>query len=256
MGHGPEVQTARSIIPAVADSLRRTLSVMEVHYSQVMSPSSPIRGLGEAGSVFSQVAVPIAGFDTTFTFQMVAGTVPMADGITFTIQGAGNSALGMAATAWDTMASRRAWRSSLTFSIRSPGRHVSQTGLYTNGADPQQPSIDLLPSGIDLTSQHPFKVQMHYDGTTLNVTITDTVTQVSASQSYTIDIPHVIGSSKGFVGFTAGTGGLSAVQRHYELEVSESAELRFLPRDGPWQCSAGNLDQTPASPVGRVPQRS
>ena len=93
-----------------------------------------------------------------------------------------------------------------------PWLPVSQTGLITNGADPQNPSIDLLPSGIDLTNQHPFLVSMEYDGTTLDVTIEDTVTLDSASQSYTIDIPSVIGSNKAFVGFTAATGTLTSVQ--------------------------------------------
>src|SRR5207248_7058309 len=41
---------------------------------------------GQAGSVFSKNQVNVAGFSTTFTFQMSAGTNPIADGLTFTIQ--------------------------------------------------------------------------------------------------------------------------------------------------------------------------
>src|SRR5262249_55535398 len=42
---------------------------------------------GQAGSVFTTNPVNIeAGFSTTFTFQMSAGTNPIADGMTFTIQ--------------------------------------------------------------------------------------------------------------------------------------------------------------------------
>ena len=53
---------------------------------------------------------------------------------------------------------------------------------------------------------------MTYDGTTLKVTITDTTTNVSASESYTVNIPGIIGGSTGYVGFTGGTGGLTAMQ--------------------------------------------
>ena len=54
---------------------------------------------------------------------------------------------------------------------------------------------------------------MTYDGTTLKVTITDTVTQATASQSYAVNIPSLVGGNTAYVGFTGGTGGLTAVQK-------------------------------------------
>ena len=53
---------------------------------------------------------------------------------------------------------------------------------------------------------------MTYDGATLKVTIIDSATQASASQSYAVDIPTIVGASTAFVGFTGGTGGLTATQ--------------------------------------------
>src|SRR5262249_61858106 len=41
---------------------------------------------GQAGSVFSKNLVDVSHFSTTFTFQMSAGTNPIADGLTFTVQ--------------------------------------------------------------------------------------------------------------------------------------------------------------------------
>src|SRR5262249_1333146 len=41
---------------------------------------------GQAGSVFSKTQVNVASFNTTFTFQMSAGSNPIADGLTFTVQ--------------------------------------------------------------------------------------------------------------------------------------------------------------------------
>ena len=85
------------------------------------------------------------------------------------------------------------------------------TGLYTNGQGPYG-GIDLLPQGVNIRNQHPFRVDMDYDGRTLQVRITDMVTQATARQSYPIDIAKTIGSPIAFVGFTAATGLGSAAQ--------------------------------------------
>ena len=53
---------------------------------------------------------------------------------------------------------------------------------------------------------------MSYDGTTLTVVLTDTVTGATATQSYTVNIPSVVGNTVAYAGFTAGTGGLAATQ--------------------------------------------
>src|SRR5262249_39059996 len=51
---------------------------------------------GEAGSVFLNNRVGVANFSTTFTFTMTPGTLPMADGFAFVMQGVGPAALGPA----------------------------------------------------------------------------------------------------------------------------------------------------------------
>src|SRR5262249_2218726 len=43
---------------------------------------------GQAGTVFTKNQVDVTNFDTTFNFQMSAGSNPIADGMTFTIQNA------------------------------------------------------------------------------------------------------------------------------------------------------------------------
>ena len=53
---------------------------------------------------------------------------------------------------------------------------------------------------------------MTYNGATLTVVITDTVTNASATQTYTVNIPAVIGGPTAYVGFTGGTGGSTAIQ--------------------------------------------
>jgi hypothetical protein len=44
------------------------------------------------------------------------------------------------------------------------------------------------------------------------VTITDKVTNASATQRYKVNIVNTVGSRTAYVGFTAGTGGLTATQ--------------------------------------------
>ena len=103
------------------------------------------------------------------------------------------------------------------------GEGTDSTGIFTNGRSPtiRQPglapgypdaSIDMTGTGIDLHSGDPFTVNLTYDGTTLTETITDTVTHATFTTSYAVNIPALVGSDVAYVGFTGGTGGLTAVQ--------------------------------------------
>jgi hypothetical protein len=165
----------------------------------------------QAGSVFSTNAVDITKFTTQFNFQISAGS-STADGFTFCIQGAGNTALGATggALGYQGITPSVAIKFDL---YNNSGEGVDSTGLYTNGAAPTNiGSIDLTSSGLDLHSGDVFQVVMNYDGATLTVTIEDTVTNKSATQNYTINIPTTLGGTLGYVGFTGGTGGLVATQ--------------------------------------------
>jgi len=52
-------------------------------------------------------------------------------------------------------------------------------------------------------------VAVTYNGTTLQVTITDAVTLATATQSYIVNIPTLLGANTVWAGFTGGTGGLT-----------------------------------------------
>jgi len=49
-------------------------------------------------------------------------------------------------------------------------------------------------------------VTLAYNGTTLALTVTDSVTRASFSHSWTINIPSIVGGNTAYVGFTASTG--------------------------------------------------
>ncbi len=168
-------------------------------------------GPTEAGSIWAKTKVGVAAFTTQFSIQMAAGTAFTADGMTFTIQNASATALGGAggALGYTGITNSVAVKFDL---FDNAGEGNNSTGLYSGGVEPNAiDSINLTGTGIDFHSGHVFNVSMTYNGTTLQVTITDAVTLASATQAYTVNIPALVGGDTAWVGFTAGTGGLTAV---------------------------------------------
>jgi hypothetical protein len=85
--------------------------------------------------------------------------------------------------------------------------------MYTNGASPTTPAVDMTSSGVVLLSGDIFNVHMTYDGTTLKWTVTDANNPSQTfSTSQAINIPSTVGGNTAYVGFTGGTGGLTAIQ--------------------------------------------
>lgn len=173
-------------------------------------------GTQEASSAFFPTPVNVQSFTSTFVFQL---TAPNADGITFTIQGVGTTALGIAGGGLgygsDTPGSTTGIGKSVAIKFdlyNNAGETPNSTGLYTNGASPTTPSTDLLTAGINLHSGDQFQVTLTYNGATLTAAITDLVTKAAATQQYTVNIPSIVGASTAYAGFTGGTGGLTATQ--------------------------------------------
>src|SRR5262249_34165986 len=92
------------------------------------------------------------------------------------------------------------------------GEGTNSTGLYTDGASPTVPAIDLGPSGVNLQNSDLMRATLSYDGTTLTETLIDTLTGATFTTSYAVNIPQTVGGNTAFVGFTGGTGGLTAEQ--------------------------------------------
>jgi hypothetical protein len=194
----------------------------------------------EAGSFFTTYRVGVGEFSTTFTFQITPATTPMADGLTFCIQGNAPTELGPAGgglgygPAFPNPAVRGIRNSvAVKFDLYdNAGEGSNSTGLFTDGRSPTIPEpgspdvvVNLYGTGIDLTSQDVFRVDMVYDGIVLKVTITDTITFATATQSYTIDIPAQVRARTGFVGFTGGTSGLSSIQGIFAWTYTSSEPL-------------------------------
>jgi hypothetical protein len=171
----------------------------------------------EAGSAFFRTPLGVANFTTQFNFRL---TNAIADGFTFTVQGAAPTALGAGGAGLGYGAPIVGGAGGIANSVaikfdlyNNAGEGNDSTGLYINGASPTTVgSINLSKTGIDFHSGHTFHVGMSYDGVTLSVSITDLTTNVKATQSYKVNIPSIVGGNTAYVGFTGATGGLTAIQ--------------------------------------------
>jgi hypothetical protein len=173
----------------------------------------------EAASAWYNVQANVQTFTTDFSFQITPGSNPTADGFTFAIEGNSTSVVGPSGGGLgygpDTTAGTGGIANSVAvkFDLYSnAGEGINSTGIYTNGASPTTPFVDLTGSGIDLHSGHVFNVHMVYDGTNLTMTITDATSNASFTHAFPINIPATVGGNSAYVGFTGGTGGLTAIQ--------------------------------------------
>jgi hypothetical protein len=174
--------------------------------------------IGDDGTVWIPVnsGAGLSNFSTTFTMQIRPGVIippPLADGMTFTIQGNSPTALGGEGGGLGYFSIRNSV--AVVFDLIKDGGNL--TGLYTDGQFPccgNGVSVH-VGGGVDLRNQNPKRVVLSYDGTLLTETITDLTTNATFTTSYTVNISSkvVIGNSNLFyIGFTGGTGGLAAIQ--------------------------------------------
>jgi hypothetical protein len=155
--------------------------------------------------------VSVQSFTTDFSFQITPASPNASDGFTFTMQNMGLNADGGigGALAYQSITKSVAVKFD---TFNNAGEGVNSTGFYTNGAAPTVPSLDLTPSGVNLHSGDVMHAHLTYDGATLTLRLTDTVTGAMFIGSQAIDIPGTVGGNTAFVGFTAGTGGTVSTQ--------------------------------------------
>ena len=175
--------------------------------------------INQAGSAFANTQVNVQSFTTDFTFQL-SGTLPLADGITFTLQTNGPNALGPLGGGLGYGPDHPGGTGGIPNSVAvkfdvysNQGEGLDSTGVYVNGASPTIPSVDLTASGVNLSSGDTISAHLAYDGTYLYLTLKDPVTGRVYAGRFAINIPKSLGSSTAYVGFTGGTGGKIASQK-------------------------------------------
>ena len=90
-----------------------------------------------------------------------------------------------------------------SFAISFNGQ-TSAMGVYPAGAEPS--GSDVSVTGITFQSGHPLLITVVYNGTTLVVTVKDTVTSTTFNHTFSgpYNIASVVGGTTATVGFTAG----------------------------------------------------
>ncbi len=166
-------------------------------------------GLNQAGSVFCNQPISIQAFTTDFEFQL---STPQGDGFTFTIQNIGPTALGGNSGGLGYAGIQKSVAIKFDF-YNDAGEGNDSTGMYTNGALPTVPAVDLTPSGIQLTSGDAMQAHVTYDGTTLTMLLSDLIAHKTFTLTQAINIPQIVGGNTAYVGFTGGTGGLTSSQK-------------------------------------------
>jgi hypothetical protein len=163
----------------------------------------------QAGSVFWKTPVNVKSFTTSFHFRVVN---PQANGLTFTIQNMGATALGgdSAGLAYQDIKKSVAVKFNF-YNYNNEGD--DSTGVYTDGEPPVTPTVDMTSSGVILRSGDTMQATLSYNGTTLSLTLLDTVTSKKFTMSKAIDIPSTVGANTAYVGFTGGTGGLASTMK-------------------------------------------
>ncbi|HSY32396.1 MAG TPA: chitobiase/beta-hexosaminidase C-terminal domain-containing protein [Verrucomicrobiae bacterium] len=191
-------------------------------------------GGSEAAAAWYTSPVNIQQFTTSFSFQVSPGSNPTADGFTFAIQGNNTAALGALGGALGYAGGALSQKSvAIKFDLfDNAGEGVNSTGLFTNGAFPTTPSIDLSGSGIDLHSGDVMNVQISYDGTNLSMTITDPTANATFTHAWPVNISSLVGANTAFAGFTAGTGGLTAIQDIINWTFTPGTSLPVPPPGG------------------------
>jgi hypothetical protein len=175
-------------------------------------------GDNQAGSVFWNTLVNVQSFVSDFTFQL-SGNSPIADGITFTVQNSAPTALGPSGGGLGYGPDHPAVGGipnsvAVKFDVyNNAGEGTDSTGIYVNGASPTTPSVTLANSGIVLASGDVISAHVAYDGKWLYLSLHDPVVGRLWATRFAINLPQTIGSNTAYVGFTGGTGGLTASQK-------------------------------------------
>jgi hypothetical protein len=165
---------------------------------------------GEAASAWFNTPINATNFVSDFSFQL---TNANADGFTFCVQNAGLNALGLSggSLGYQNIGTSVAIKFDL---YNNAGEGTNSTGIFTDGAAPFVPAIDLTSSGINLHSGLVYNVRISYANSSMLLQIIDPNTNTSFFQTtFPIDIPTTVGGNTVLVGFTGGTGGETAIQQ-------------------------------------------
>jgi hypothetical protein len=199
---------------AGAGNLFSTVGTATINGSAIQLTDTDAAQVSEIGAAWYVAPVNVQSFTTSFTIKFTDTSAnPNAYGMAFVIQNQN-------AASTDTSSMQV---SGGPYSLGAPINGLgyqdelssvavtfdlvtgtgNTTGLYTNGAVPTTSPTAI--TGVNLSSGDPINVTLTYDGTTLTMTMEDTVTSAEFTTSWTVDIPTAVGGDTAYIGFTGTT---------------------------------------------------
>lgn len=178
---------------------------------QASLTSNELRLLNNAasakGTAYHTDKVPVGSFNTEFEFAVTSPSSP-ADGLTFLIQNYAPTAVGNHGSGLGCVGIPK------SVAIKLEYWGTSSTGVYSKtAAGGETQSTFQLPTSLNLGNGNRYNVKASYSGTALRVIIKNTVTGVTDTRDYSINIPAILGTSTAYVGFSAGSGGNTSTVR-------------------------------------------
>src|SRR5207245_2114290 len=163
-------------------------------------------GIGsEASSVFLNYPQYVGAFAASFTYQDIGGGG--ADGFAFVLHDSAAGPWALGAPGGSLGCSGITPSVEVEFNIYSPNgvgmalRTNGQTGAPYGGTGP-----------VNVAGGNPISVSLSYDGTTLSITLRDTVTLAKFITNAVLNISGILGTNTAYVGLTGADGGISSRQ--------------------------------------------
>ncbi|MGB7076596.1 MAG: hypothetical protein WBD53_05355 [Xanthobacteraceae bacterium] len=236
------------------------------HYAPQIGPAGNTLQLTndlptEAASWFDSTKVSVAGFTASFDYQATPLGGGLADGFAFILQdsSAGLSALGadggeLGYGPNDTTDGRGGTAISRSAAVElnlydQGGSLIPGTNFATNGSTGSYNPT----GGVDFAdSGDTIQVVLSYNGSTLTEALTDLVTGVTYSTSYTENLESILGSDTAYVGFSAGNGGGQSTQIVSNFNYGQLSDIwTDGANDGSWT-TAGNWSDGFAPVAGQT----
>lgn len=168
-------------------------------------------GNSQSRSAFLNARVPIDGFGASFTYTDI--TAGGADGVVFILHNAPAGPLALGAGGGALGYSDITPSAALEFNIYANSEGGRGIAFATNGLTAQNggaPYSSTAP--VDLASGNPIDVVLRYSSGVLSVSLNDITAGTSFATNYNVDLPAIVQDRSAYVGFSGGTGGVTAHQ--------------------------------------------
>ncbi len=159
----------------------------------------------QARSAFYGFPVAVDAFEATFIYQDVGANG--ADGAAFVLQ---NDARKSAALGGPGEWLGYSGASKITNSVALAFNIYSSPGMALKTGGEVGAYMGTAP--VNLSSGNPIEITVLYQNSLMVVTLRDRVTGGSFTNSYSVDLPTVVGGHTAYVGFTGGCGGKASYQ--------------------------------------------